>query len=157
MIIRDGGLDDPQVIARLDQHARAMRANSPPGSCHFLDLSGLKTPDITFLSAWDGGTLLGVGALKQLDPRTGEIKSMRTADAARGRGVGAAILARIVEIAARRGYTALKLETGTGAAFDAAHRLYARHGFIPCPAFGGYEATAFNRFLERRTASDQPQ
>lgn len=147
MEIREGGLDDPQVIDLLEIHAGGMLANSPAGTCHFLDLSGLKTPDITFLSAWESETLLGIGAVKALDGETGEIKSMRTAQAALGRGVGTAILRRIIGLARERGYAALKLETGTGAAFDAAHALYARHGFAPCPPFADYEATEFNRFF----------
>ncbi len=147
MIIHEGRLDDPQVVALLEVHAGGMLANSPPGTCHFLDLSKLKTPDITFLSAWEGETLLGIGAVKQLDGESGEIKSMRTAEAALGRGVGTAILRHIIELARERRYAALKLETGTGAAFDAAHALYARHGFVPCPPFADYEATDFNRFF----------
>nr|WP_241230451.1 GNAT family N-acetyltransferase [Sphingomonas koreensis] len=145
--IREGELDDPQVIGLLEVHAGGMLANSPPGTCHFLDLSKLKTPDITFLSAWEDETLLGIGAVKQLDGTTGEIKSMRTAEAALGRGVGTAILRHIIGLARERGYAALKLETGTGEAFDAAHALYARHGFAPCPPFADYEATDFNRFF----------
>lgn len=146
MMIRTGGLDAPQVVALLELHAREMSDHSPPGTCHFLDLSGLKTSDITFLSAWDGDTLLGVGALKQLDPLTGEVKSMRATAAARGRGVGFAILDHIVGLARDRGYTALKLETGTGPLFEAAHALYRRYGFAPCPPFAGYIETEFNRF-----------
>ena len=146
MIIRIGGLDDPHVIALLELHAREMSDHSPPGTCHFLDLSGLKTPDITFLGAWEGDTLLGVGALKQLDPLTGEVKSMRVAESARGRGVGFALLDHIVGLARDRGYTALKLETGTRPLFEAAHSLYRRYGFAPCPPFAGYVETDFNRF-----------
>lgn len=147
MEIREGGLDDPQVIGLLEVHAGGMLANSPPGATHFLDLSGLKTPDITFLSAWEDETLLGIGAVKALDGAAGEIKSMRTAEAALGRGVGTAVLRHIIGLARERGYAALKLETGTGPAFDAAHALYARHGFVPCPPFADYEATDFNRFF----------
>ncbi|WP_343521362.1 GNAT family N-acetyltransferase [Sphingomonas sp.] len=147
MDIREGGLGDAQVIALLEVHAGGMLANSPAGTCHFLDLSGLKTPDITFLSAWEGDTLLGIGAVKALDDATGEIKSMRTAEAALGRGVGTAVLRHIIGLARERGYAELKLETGTGPAFDAAHALYARHGFVPCPPFADYEATDFNRFF----------
>lgn len=146
MIIRTGHLDAPQVIALLELHAREMSDHSPPGTCHFLDLSGLKTPDITFLSAWDGDTLLGVGALKQLDPLTGEVKSMRATAAARGTGVGFAILDHIVGLARNRGYSALKLETGTGPLFEAAHALYRRYGFAPCTPFAGYVESDFNRF-----------
>lgn len=152
MIIREGELDDPRVIGLLEIHAGGMLAHSPRGATHFLDLSQLKTADITFLSAWEGEALLGIGAVKRLDDRTGEIKSMRTAQAALGRGVGTAILRHIIALARARGYTALKLETGTGTAFDAAHALYARHGFAPCPPFAGYEATDFNRFFALQLA-----
>lgn len=146
MEIRAGGLDDPQVVALLEVHAGGMLASSPAGSCHFLDQSGLKTPDVTFLSCWDGATLLGIGALKTLGDGCGEVKSMRTAQAALDRGVGRVILGEIIERAQAAGLTELKLETGTGPAFDAAHALYVRHGFEPCGAFGGYAASDFNRF-----------
>ncbi|MFL9842337.1 GNAT family N-acetyltransferase [Sphingomonas sp. ST-64] len=146
MLVRAGDLDDPQVVALLELHAREMSDHSPPGTCHFLDLAGLKTPDITFLSAWEGDTLLAVGALKALDAQSGEVKSMRTAPAARGRGAGFAILDHIVVIARERGYRALRLETGTGPLFEAAHALYRRYGFAPCPPFADYIETDFNRF-----------
>lgn len=156
-MIREGGLDDPEVIALLDLHAREMADHSPPGTCHFLDLSGLKTPDIVFLSAWDGKTLRGIGALKALDAHSGEVKSMRTAPDALGRGVGTAILRHIIRLARGRGYTALKLETGTGPLFDAAHRLYLRNGFAPCPPFADYVETAFNSFYTLTLDGDQFQ
>ncbi len=156
-MIRTGHLDDPQVIALLELHAREMSDHSPPGTCHFLDLSGLKTPDISFLSAWDGDTLLGVGALKQLDALTGEVKSMRVTAAARGQGAGFAILDHIVGLARDRGYATLKLETGTGPLFEAAHGLYRRYGFAPCPPFAGYVETDFNRFYALDLAAAQLQ
>lgn len=156
-MIRTGGLDDPQVIALLDLHAREMSDHSPPGTCHFLDLSGLTTPDISFFSAWDGDTLLAVGALKQLDPLTGEVKSMRATPAARGRGIGFAMLDHIVGLARERDYATLKLETGTGPLFEAAHALYRRYGFVPCPPFAGYVETDFNRFYALDLTTTQLQ
>lgn len=150
MVIREGGLDDPQVIALLQVHAAGMLASSPAESCHFLDLSGLKVPEVTFWSAWDGDTLLGIGALKELDPAQGEIKSMRTAEGHLGRGVGAAILQRILATARERGYTRLSLETGSSPAFDAAISLYRKFGFSDCGAFGDYPADdPFSRFMTR--------
>ena len=146
MEIREGELDDPQVIELLEIHAGGMLASSPVDACHFLDLSGLKAPDIVFLSAWDGDMLLGIGAMRALGDGVTEIKSMRTADAALGRGVGTTILREIIARAKARGDRALKLETGTGPAFEAAHALYRRHGFEPRAAFGDYVATDFNRF-----------
>jgi putative acetyltransferase len=146
MEIREGGLDEPQVVELLAIHAGGMLASSPVDACHFLDLSALRAPEITFLSAWEGDTLLGIGAMKALGDGTSEIKSMRTADAALGRGVGTAILREIIARARARGDRALLLETGTGPAFDAAHALYRGHGFMACGPFGDYTATDFNRF-----------
>ncbi|AJP73946.1 GNAT family N-acetyltransferase [Sphingomonas hengshuiensis] len=149
MEIREGGLDDPQVIALLRLHAEGMLANSPPGSCHFLDLSGLKVPEVTFWSGWDGDALVVIGALKALSGTEGEIKSMRTAPAALRRGAGAAMLAHIVAEAQARGYARLSLETGSAPAFDAAIALYRRFGFAECGPFGDYRPDPFSRFLTR--------
>lgn len=147
MQIREGGLDEPQVVALLRLHAEEMLANSPPGMCHFLDLSGLKTPDVTFWSLWEGEALAAIGALKQLDSRHGEIKSMRATPEWRGRGAGKAMLEHILSVAAERGYARLSLETGSTEAFAPALGLYARYGFEDCGPFGDYTATAFNRFM----------
>ena len=139
-VVREGGLDHPAVVALLEEHARGMLANSPPESCHFLDLSGLRAADVTFFTAWDGDALLGCGALKQLSADHGEVKSMRTvADRLRS-GAGSAILTTIIDTARARGMARLSLETGSTPAFDAAHALYARFGFVPCTAFGDYPA-----------------
>lgn len=150
MIVREGGLDEPQVIALLRLHLQGMHANSPPESVHALDLSGLQRPDVTFWTAWDGDELLGCGALKALDAGHGEIKSMRTDPAHLGKGVGAQILQRIMATARERGYRRLSLETGSGEAFDAAHALYRKFGFTECGSFGDYPADdPFSRFMTR--------
>ncbi|ATY33750.1 GNAT family N-acetyltransferase [Sphingomonas psychrotolerans] len=149
MEIRDGGLDDPQVVALLNVHFQGMLANSPKDSCHFLDLSGLRAPGVTFWSAWDGEDLLGCGALKQLDPQHGEIKSMRTAAEHLRRGTGAALVSHILGVARARGYKRLSLETGSGEAFDAAHALYRQFGFTECAPFADYKEDPFSRFLSR--------
>jgi len=96
---------------------------------------------------WDGEELLGFGALKELDARAGEVKSMRTADAHLRKGVAATVLEHIIAEATKRGYTRLSLETGSGPAFEAALALYRKRGFVNGDAFGGYEASAFNQFL----------
>lgn len=115
-----------------------MREISPPESVHALDLNKLRQPDITFWSAWDGTQLLGCGALKELDPGHGEVKSMRTPKALRRRGAGRAILEKIIQVARSRGYERLSLETGSMDAFKPAHQLYASAGFQPCGPFGTY-------------------
>jgi len=126
-----------------------MRAASPPESTHALDLDGLRRPDITFWTAWDGNVLVGCGALKELDPAHGEIKSMRTAATHRGRGVASAMLTRILEEAAGRGYRRLSLETGSGEFFAPARTLYAKFGFVPCPPFADYWDDPNSCFLTR--------
>ncbi|MDV3458034.1 GNAT family N-acetyltransferase [Sphingomonas sp. HF-S4] len=149
MEIREGGLDDPRVVALLNAHFASMLANSPKDSCHFLDLSGLRAPGVTFWTAWDGEDLLGCGALKQLDPAHGEIKSMRTAAEHLRRGTGAALVSHILQAARARGYNRLSLETGSGEAFEPAHALYRQFGFTECAPFADYEPDPFSRFLSR--------
>jgi putative acetyltransferase len=149
MEIREGGLEAPQVIALLEEHAAAMLASSPRESCHFLDLSGLRAPEVTFWTGWDGEELLGCGALKQLDRDHGEVKSMRTARGHLRRGIAAALLSHILEVARERGYAQVSLETGSGEAFEPALALYRRFGFAACPPFADYRPDPFSRFLTR--------
>jgi putative acetyltransferase len=136
--IREGGLDEPQVVALLREHLAGMFELSPPESIHALDLDGLRQPGITFWSAWRDGDLLGCGALKELDDAHGEVKSMRTVAAHRRSGIGALMLCHIVGEARRRDYRRLSLETGSMEGFAPARRLYARAGFATCPPFADY-------------------
>ncbi|GGO98582.1 GNAT family N-acetyltransferase [Stakelama pacifica] len=148
MRIVEGGLDDPQVQALLELHAAGMLAHSPRDSCHFLDLSGLRIPSVTFWTVWDGDVVAGCGALKALDAAHGEIKSMRTHPDHLRRGVGAMLLTHIIATARARGYQRLSLETGSGASFEPAHKLYRAAGFTDCAAFGDYkDGDPFSRFL----------
>lgn len=149
MEIRAGGLDHPDVVALLEEHFAEMLAASPPGTCHFLDLTKLAADNVEFFTAWEGETLLGCGAFQTLSDEHGEIKSMRTTKAARGKGFGAAMLAHIESEAKARDIKRLSLETGTGVPFEAAHGLYRRFGYAYCPPFGDYEATDFNVFMTR--------
>jgi putative acetyltransferase len=142
-------LDDPQVIALLDLHLRSAHANSPPGSVFALDLSGLRDPAVAVFAAWEGAALLGLGALKRLDDRHAELKSMRTAPDHLRRGVAAAILDHLIAQARTLGVARLSLETGSHPAFEPAHALYARAGFVACPPFGDYRDTNFARYFTR--------
>jgi putative acetyltransferase len=147
MHIIEDDLTGPEIRALLETHFAGMLANSPCGSCHFLDFDGLKGPGVTFWSIWDGNSLMACGAMKELDPLRGEIKSMRThADHLR-KGAGAAMLEHIIATARKRGYERLSLETGSGEAFDAAHGLYLRYGFQYCPPFADYKEDPFSRFM----------
>ena len=145
--ITQGELDKPDAQALLALHVTAMHAHSPPEACHVLPGSALLHPSITFFTAREDRRLLGFGALKALGGGEGEVKSMRTAPDALGKGVGRAILSTITAEARARGYRSLLLETGTTPDFAAALRLYDRAGFSPCAPFGGYPTSEFTRFL----------
>lgn len=145
-------LDDvsrPEVVALVEYHLRSMHEISPPDSVFALDLSGLRHPSVTFWTIWEGGDLLGMGGLKELDPAQGEIKSMRTAPTALRRGVGGTMLDHILGEARARGYRRLSLETGSSAPFAPAWAMYERAGFVPCEPFGEYSDTSFSRYFTR--------
>lgn len=124
-----------------------MHEHSPPESVHALDLTALRRPEVSFWTVWSDGELLGCGALKELTPAHGEIKSMRTAPAHRRKGVARAMLEHIIAEARRRAYARLSLETGSMAAFEAARRLYEGFGFEYCPPFGDYREDPNSVFL----------
>lgn len=147
MHIKVDDLRGPEIAALLEAHLKLMRDTSPPESVHALDLDGLRRPEVTFWTVWEGATLLGCGALKELDPTQGEIKSMHTAAAARGKGVARAMLSHILAEARRRGYRRLSLETGSPEAFAPARALYAGFGFSYCEPFGDYVLDPFSVFM----------
>ena len=136
--ITSGDFSDPRVIDLLRFHLNAARAQTAPGSAHALDLAGLQSPDISFWTMWDDETLLGVGALKRLSSDHAEIKSMHTAQFARRRGVGSAMLKHIISVARASGISRLSLETGSWDYFKPAQALYKCHGFVECPPFADY-------------------
>ena len=142
-------LTQPEIHALLNEHLQSMYELSPPESVHALDLEQLRKPEITFWTAWEDSLLLGCGALKELDRRHGEIKSMRTPKTLRRRGAGQAILAHIITAANSRGYERLSLETGTGDAFTPAQNLYASFGFAYCGPFGDYHEDSFSVFMTK--------
>ena len=150
MQIREGCLDDPQVVALLQLHVSSMQEHSPPESVHALDVGRLKRPEISFWTAWEEDRVLGCAALREIDAAHGEIKSMRTDPGQLRRGTGAALLRHILQVARERGYHRLSLETGTGPAFEAAHGLYRQFGFTECAPLAGYPTNdSFSRFLSR--------
>lgn len=138
MKIEVDDLSRPEIYALLNEHLQSMHELSPPESVHALDIDNLRHPNITFWTAWEGPLLLGCGALKELDRKHGEVKSMRTPNAHRRNGAGRAILAHIIAVANARHYELLSLETGTMDAFRPAHRLYESFGFTYCGPFGEY-------------------
>ena len=140
-------LSGPQIQALLREHLQNMYAVTPAASVHALDLERLRSPQITFWTIWEGEELLGCGALRELDPLHGEIKSMRTPQSKRRKGAGRAILEHIITIARMRGYRRLSLETGATEAFNAAQQLYASAGFVPCGPFGEYREDPHSAFM----------
>jgi putative acetyltransferase len=137
-VIRRDDLDGPEIAELLQAHLDHAAKHSPPESIHALDLDRLRVPEITFWSVWSGGTLLGCGALRELSPDHGEIKSMHTARVHRGKGVAARLLRHILNEAKARSYQRVSLETGSMAAFAPARVLYTRFGFTTCAPFADY-------------------
>ena len=129
------------------EHLADMFATSPPESVHALDLARLTDPAVTVWTLWSDGAVWGCAALEELSSVEGEIKSMRTSTAARGRGVATRLLAYLIGEARRRGYERLSLETGSQDFFTPARRLYTRHGFVGCPPFGDYLSDPNSRYL----------
>lgn len=147
--IVEDDLSGAAIRALLEVHFAGMLANSPAGSCHFLDFGGLRAGDVIFWSIHKHGELAGCGALKRLDSLHGEIKSMRTAEAFLRQGVAARMLVHIMDEARGRGLERLSLETGSGAAFGPALALYRNHGFANCAPFADYKPDPFSRFMTR--------
>ncbi len=147
MEIRVDDLSAPEIIALLQEHISCMALVSPPQSRHALDLDGLRSPDITFWSIWEGPELAGCGALKELSQDHGEIKSMRTAYAFQRKGVASQMLRHLMAEAKRRGYRRLSLETGSMDYFEPARKLYSSFGFAWCGPFGSYVKDPNSMFM----------
>lgn len=145
-------IDDPRrpdVLALLTEHLSDMYATSPAESVHALDPDALAVPTITFWTAREGETLLGCVALQCLDDEHVELKSMRTATAARRRGVAGRLLDHVLAEARARGHARISLETGTEDYFAAARALYLTRGFTETGPFGSYVLDPHSVFLTR--------
>jgi putative acetyltransferase len=147
MKIEVDNLKRPEVIALISEHLSNMHELSPPGTVYAFDVSKLRSPDVTFWTAWKGEELAGCGALQELSPSHGEIKSMRTPVARRRQGAGRAILTHIIGVARNRGYETLSLETGKHPSFMAAQGLYRAFGFDYCGPFGNYADNGNSVFM----------
>jgi putative acetyltransferase len=138
MRIIPGDFSDARVLDLVRLHSTTARAETAPGSAHALDLAGLKAPEISLWTIWDGATLIGMGALKRLSADHGEVKSMHTLASMRRTGAGTAMLRHIIAAARASGMSRLSLETGSWDYFRPARAFYRRHGFMDCPPFGEY-------------------
>ena len=147
-------LTRPEVLALLDEHLREMHETTcSPESVHALELDALRADTVTVWTAWVGDEVVGCVALKRIAPGHGELKSMRTTVAARGRGVGSALLEHVLSAAAEAGLDRVSLETGTEDFFAPARRLYERLGFVECAPFGSYRPDPLSVFYTRTVAS----
>ena len=136
--IRIDDLTGAEIIELLHEHLHCMERVSPPESRHALNIDGLKKPEITFWSIWNGSDLAGCGALKEIDKTHGEIKSMRTALSYQRKGIASQMLQHLIKEAVRRNYSRLSLETGAMDYFEPARKLYAKFGFTRCAPFASY-------------------
>ena len=149
MDIRVDDLSSPEIARLLHLHVQSAALHSPPESVHALDLEALRRPEVTLWSVWQNSELMGCGALKELDSRHGEIKSMRTVSSHLRKGVAARLIRHILDEARRRSYRRLSLETGSMEAFAPARSLYAGFGFKPCGPFADYVEDPYSVFMTR--------
>ncbi|MGL6338295.1 MAG: GNAT family N-acetyltransferase [Waterburya sp.] len=149
MEIRVDDLSSTKIAKFLEEHIQDMKAVSPPESKHALDLEGLKKPEITFWTVWDGNSLVGCGAIKELNAKHAEIKSMRTSVAKRGKGVASMMLEHILKEAKLRGYRRISLETGSMPFFEPARNLYRKYGFKNCAPFSTYKEDPNSIFMAK--------
>lgn len=149
MDIKIDALSSSEIAEFLEEHIREMKSVSPPESKHALDLAGLRKPEITFWTVWDGSRLIGCGAIKELDASHAEIKSMRITALYRGKGIASMLLQHILNEAKLRGYRRISLETGSMSFFEPARNLYAKYGFKNCAPFSTYKEDPNSVFMTK--------
>lgn len=149
MDIKIDDLTHPNVRSLVQTHRNEMARRNNAVISHALNLDELQANDVTFFSVWEGETLTGCGAVKELDKTHGEIKSMHTARLFRRRGVSAALLYHMIKVAGERGYKRLSLETHPGEDYKPARKLYERFGFEYCEPFGDYEEHDYSVFMTK--------
>jgi putative acetyltransferase len=141
----DPGADDIREL--LERHLKFANSHSPPQDVHALDPDALLDPAVLFFSYRRDGEVLAVGALKQIGGGHAELKSMHTALAARGQGIGRAMVEHLLGAARERGFRRVSLETGSMPAFAPARALYASAGFTPSGPFGDYRPSRYSTFM----------
>lgn len=149
LTVRPGSVTEPGVAALIAQHFELMRSSSPEESCHVMPADALEKEGAAVFVAQEGDVVLGVGAIKEIEPAHGEIKSMHTSKAARGRGIGRLVLQSLISYANEQNMQRLSLETGTAEMFAPARALYSAHGFEDCPPFGDYTLDPLSVFMTR--------
>ena len=145
----EGNFDHPEVNQLLKKHFIELRAASPEGSTHVLDIPGLKIPSIKFWSLWEENKLMGCGALKFLDNQHGEFKSIRVHDNFRGKGMGVKVINHLIEVAKKLHIKKISIETGAGKFFIPARKLFENCGFEPCAQFAHYKYDINSLYLTK--------
>ena len=145
----EGNFEHPEVNELLTKHFIELRAASPEGSAHVLDIPGLKDPTIKFWSLWENEKLMGCGALKFLDQNHGEFKSIRIHENFRGKGNGIKIINHLIDEAKRLNISRISIETGSGKFFEPARKLFDKCGFKPCPPFAHYKEDNNSLYLTK--------
>ena len=146
----EGNFDDPEVNKLLTKHFVELRAASPEGSAHVLDIPGLKVPSIKFWSLWDENKLIGCGALKFLNKNHGEFKSIRIHDNFRKQGQGINVINHLINEAKKLNIKRISIETGAGDFFIPARKLFKRTGFIECEPFAHYKKDINSVYLTKK-------
>ena len=150
----EGNFDHPEVNELLTKHFIELRAASPEGSAHVLDIPGLKVSSIKFWSLWEGEKLMGCGALKFLDKGHGEFKSIRVNDKFRDKGYGIKIVNHLIEEAKKLNIRRLSIETGAGKFFEPARKLFDKCKFEPCEPFAHYKKDINSLYLTKLIDND---
>ena len=150
----EGNFDHPEVNKLLTKHFIELRAASPEGSAHVLDIPGLKVPSIKFWSLWENENLFGCGALKFLDENHGEFKSIRIHNDFRNEGFGVKIIEHLIDQAKKLNIKRISLETGAGKFFDPARKLFKKCDFKPCKPFAHYKEDINSLYLTKLINND---
>ena len=145
----EDNFDHPEVNELLTKHFIELRAASPEGSAHVLDIPGLKVPSIKFWSLWEEEQLMGCGALKFIDKNHGEFKSIRVHDKFRNKGKGIKIINHLIEEAQKLNIKRISLETGAGDFFEPARKLFQKCEFQPCEPFAHYKEDKNSIYLTK--------
>ena len=145
----EGNFDHPEVNELLKKHFVELRAASPEGSAHVLNISGLKVPSIKFWSLWENNELMGCGALKFLDADHGEFKSIRVHDNFRSKGYGIKVIKHLIKEAVKLNIKQISIETGAGKFFEPARKLFKKCDFKPCKPFAHYKEDINSLYLTK--------
>ena len=150
----EGNFDHPEVNELLKKHFIELRAASPEGSAHVLDIPGLKEPSIKFWSLWEKNKLMGCGALKFLDKEHGEFKSIRVHDDYRNKGNGIKVIKHLIEEAKKLNIKQISIETGAGKFFEPARKLFKKCNFKSCEPFAHYKKDVNSLYLTKLISND---